>query len=1003
MRKIYITFFILSILRINAQISSDQPIITKANPSIANLMNFAEVPVNTNTGTPNISIPLASLPTKSKDVNVNVELSYHPSGISFSNKASDVGLGWSLIGDAVISRTIFLMPDEYLIPFWQSRLQNLNNVRFNDVYSYNFMGYAGKFMIYYDGSNNTYSIQKLDYNNLKIDFEMINGTQSVNSFVIYDDKGYKYIFDVKDRDTRMCMDMVKPSMLNPNGGPDVVLDQVYLESPYPYTNAHHLSKIYDNNGKELVNYTYNTTIKYYQGAPNTSYDIKINKLSEINVIDFGKIIFNYHNNTALETSNSDTFQLQDVTIKNSFNQIIKKYAFEYYFSELALNHYQTAKRRMLQKVKEFNSSETISNDTSFYYNSEVIPLPINTNYCFEGYYGIDAFGYLNSTINPLSISENVDFELHDLKLPSKSVIKYGILERIVYPAGGRVDYEFESHTYTYPDYLNQSSNEEYYKFNPDNHEYSEDLNTTFNTTNQTLIPFTVTGTSPSKFYFKLNANPYYSQINYPVDEPIYASLRILVNGVYRVVTKNSASCLGEYIEMPPGNYTIEIMHVGNESATGSIVVTKRFRTTQPLKEWVYGGGLRIKKISHYTSTETYATPAKEVNYSYQLFSNSNKSSGEMYDGYLKNFLTGSTTQTQICYKNVTINETENNGFIRHTYDSYFDSPNYQNNYLNITPNYQNYYAYKQGLLKKVEYFNSQGDLLRSTQNQYDFEELNTTIYASSVINLFFLNFTTKPTWAKLVSSETSEFLNGSSNPPLINSETFTYYSSNQKIDTHTKLNSLGESLITKYYYHNGNSTLSDNRISEVEKIETYKGAELLSTSKINYVNTFSGNLSYLPEIIQASKGANALENRLRYVLYDEFSNPLQVQKENGLQVCYIWGYNKTQPVAKIENIAYTNIPSSLISDIHSITSSPASTEAQILSALNALRTSTDVNLQKAMITTFTFKPLVGVTSVIDSKGDKMTYIYDDFNRLKEIRDKNNNLLSENEYHYRTQN
>jgi YD repeat-containing protein len=48
-------------------------------------------------------------------------------------------------------------------------------------------------------------------------------------------------------------------------------------------------------------------------------------------------------------------------------------------------------------------------------------------------------------------------------------------------------------------------------------------------------------------------------------------------------------------------------------------------------------------------------------------------------------------------------------------------------------------------------------------------------------------------------------------------------------------------------------------------------------------------------------------------------------------------------------------------------------------------------------------PLVRASSITDPKGDKMTYIYDDFNRLKEIRDKNNNILSENEYHYRTQN
>jgi hypothetical protein len=1003
MKKIYILLFTLSFLSVKAQISEDQPIITRSNPSIANLMSFAEVPVNTNTGTPNISIPLASLPTRSKDVNVNVELSYHPSGISFNNKASDVGLGWNLIGDGVISRTMNNMPDEYSIPYWQSRLSSLENVRFDDVYSYNFMGYSGSFMIYFDASNNSFSIQKEDYNNLKIEFEMINGTQSVNSFVIYDDKGYKYVFDIKDRDTRVAHDMIKPSMLNPNGGPREILSQEYLMSPYPYINAHHLSKIYDNNGKELVSYFYNTTTKYYQGNPNISYDIKINKLSEIVSEGIGKVIFSYNNDTNLETSKSDTFELQNVTVKNIFNQTIKKFSFDYFFSELELNNYDIASRRMLQKVQEFNNTETTSIDTHLYYDTAVYSLPSHPNSCHEGYYGIDYFGYLNSNVNPLSIFENFDGEINDIKQPSKNVLRYGILKRIVHPSGGRVDYDFESHTYAYPDFMNTTGFDEYYMFNPDNHVYTEVLNTSFNTNNQTLIPFTVTGTEAGKFYFKLSANPYYSELNDPVDQPIYASLRVFVNGDYRTITNTSTSCLGEYIEMPPGNYTLQVMHVGNESATGSIVVTKRSRTTEPVKEWFYGGGLRIKKISHYTSSDSNATPAREINYNYQMFNNNNKTSGEIYDGGNRNFLTGSSVKTQICYKNVTIYDTENNGFTRHTYYSYFDTPYFHENYNDNFPYYQYYFSYKNGLLNKIEHFNSSGNLLKSTQNNYLFEEYNQIIYGYAIINLVFNNFSTKPSWAKLSSSVTSEFLNGSSNTPLTNTESFTYNSSNLKIDTQTKINSLGESLITKFFYHNGNSTLSQNRIAEIERIETFKGTELLNASKINYVNTFAGNVSYLPETIQTSKGNNAFENRLRYVLYDEFSNPLQVQKENGLQVCYIWGYNKTQPVAKLENIAYANIPSTLITNIQTLTSSPTATEAQIIAALNALRTSTDVNMQKAMITTFTYKPLVGITTITDSKGDIITYIYDSFNRLKEVRDKNNNLLSENEYHYKTQN
>ena len=44
-----------------------------------------------------------------------------------------------------------------------------------------------------------------------------------------------------------------------------------------------------------------------------------------------------------------------------------------------------------------------------------------------------------------------------------------------------------------------------------------------------------------------------------------------------------------------------------------------------------------------------------------------------------------------------------------------------------------------------------------------------------------------------------------------------------------------------------------------------------------------------------------------------------------------------------------------------------------------------------------------VTSITDPKGDKITYEYDEFNRLKQVKDKNGNILSENQYNYKPQN
>jgi YD repeat-containing protein len=69
---------------------------------------------------------------------------------------------------------------------------------------------------------------------------------------------------------------------------------------------------------------------------------------------------------------------------------------------------------------------------------------------------------------------------------------------------------------------------------------------------------------------------------------------------------------------------------------------------------------------------------------------------------------------------------------------------------------------------------------------------------------------------------------------------------------------------------------------------------------------------------------------------------------------------------------------------------------QILININNLRT----QLPDAQITTYTYKPLVGMTSMTDPRGVKIFYEYDDFNRLKCIKDNNGNIIQKFDYHYK---
>jgi len=54
----------------------------------------------------------------------------------------------------------------------------------------------------------------------------------------------------------------------------------------------------------------------------------------------------------------------------------------------------------------------------------------------------------------------------------------------------------------------------------------------------------------------------------------------------------------------------------------------------------------------------------------------------------------------------------------------------------------------------------------------------------------------------------------------------------------------------------------------------------------------------------------------------------------------------------------------------------------------------------ALLKTYTYQPLVGMTSEIDVNGKTTYYQYDEFQRLKYIRDQNNNIIKSNSYHYK---
>jgi hypothetical protein len=237
-----------------------------------------------------------------------------------------------------------------------------------------------------------------------------------------------------------------------------------------------------------------------------------------------------------------------------------------------------------------------------------------------------------------------------------------------------------------------------------------------------------------------------------------------------------------------------------------------------------------------------------------------------------------------------------------------------------------------------------------------------------------------------------------------------FYNSKQLLNESRTTNSNGDIRKSNIYYANDVNDprlILENRISEPIKTITYKGSTKLSTQ--NTIYTSSGAL-YMPERIQTAKSTLDLEDRIIYHEYDNKGNPVEVSKKDGTHIVYIWGYNQTQPIAKIENATYAEVLSAATSilntdynslnEIKTISNldTDAASELYLKTALDDLRNTSA--LSAAQVTTFTYDPLIGVTSVTDPRGQTIYYHYDTFNRLQFVKDHEDNILSKTEYKYK---
>ena len=223
--------------------------------------------------------------------------------------------------------------------------------------------------------------------------------------------------------------------------------------------------------------------------------------------------------------------------------------------------------------------------------------------------------------------------------------------------------------------------------------------------------------------------------------------------------------------------------------------------------------------------------------------------------------------------------------------------------------------------------------------------------------------------------------------------------------------SQNETITTKFYYPQDliteplmSNMVSANRIGAPIRTEQLRNGVKMNEEKFTYAQDATTANLLLPKNVYSAKFPNALpvitnvgqlEKKITYDKYDDNGTLLQYTPEDGVPTAIIWGYNKMLPIAKIENATYSQVLA-YVANLQSL--SNTGTEANLIIALDNLRSVS--GLSGAMITTYTYKTLIGVTTITDPKGDRLTYTYDAYGRLQNVKDKSDNILSENQYNYR---
>ena len=976
-------------------------------PNVYALAKYGDVPVDYSSGTPNIGIPLMSI--SDKDISVDVSLSYHATGIKVDQEATWVGLGWVLNAGGIITRKIRGRPDAYDVSgkfnyrpdipdydYTKPITQYFNEVSLNlsgianissydgepDIFYYNFCGKTGKFIL-----DNDAKACFFKYEDFKVEFIVDN------KFVITDNLGIKYEFSPDNYFyynnilTNGCWYLKK--ITSPSGG----------EINFAYNNNNSYNsryRMYSSYFLEILPQTPNVIDYYtYHGSMLSNTIINDVLLSKITTKSGSYINFNPSTSVRLDVDNYTTTKaLEEIVMYDNNDQMQKKKQLEYsYFEANQYRRYKNVNnqsppeynclnyRLRLDKVKEISVTGGIGDTYSFEYSGNNNPaiddpytLPYRLSPC-QDHWGYYNFSY-NETIFPnnsgnKSIIPDKCFSslfyvyfggLTPLQPsigsyvvtgganrdPDPEAVKAGSLKKIIYPTGGYSQFDFEPHNQ-----LGGGIRIKQIELNDGNKTITKKYS--YEPFWSSLFHENYNNPSIS-YHHKLLYNPF-SQVdtyNLPL---ILISMGVPYNMAYKqylnVIKIDAGHQLDLNMEMAP--------------------------VYQKVTESITGDG-RIEY--QYSCTDNY-------------FDNSNINDNNIQNAFLCGIMF--TDPINRFYHSASIDF--------NTYP-----------YPDVISN-----DWKNRLLVNKRIYKEDGSMIAEDSIYYKIETLHALpsykVYQFSEYNYLYSRSYTIGGLVKPNKEVTRQYNTGQG---VIRSvKEYEYMSAHHKQPTkETTTNSDGSAISTMYYYPpdysqsiSEMSTLKTKNILLSVDIRNYSiknNISKLITGKQTKYNVFGQPLNiYMaePSASQTDIAFNILNpytfSQKASLVYHTDLNLQTFTPESGATIFYIWGYKGQRPIAKIEYTTYAQVTAIInITELNTISDKkePTSTDWD---TINNLRST----LPETMITTYTYKPLVGITSETNPSGRTIYYDYDNFGRLKESYIKEINvkkILNKYEYNIKNQ-